>query len=792
MYRGVSFRDAFQKVKDELDKPILFTEFGADAFNVLSNNEDQDAQAYYLLGNWKEIYQNAAGLGMVGNSIGGFTFQFSDGWWKYKQTENLDIHDNNASWSNGGYPHDFEAGEDNMNEEWFGICAKGKTDERGLYTLYPRAAYYTLQKVHQFNPYGQGVSATVVDSYFSDILIVDASLRARGDKAAREAESTSKLNVSELRAEFTTFLTGAKNTQTPSSNNSSILQYPDETGFDRMESYFIGFEAKPSERVRANVVFNVLGNVAENPINEIFYENRGRPRTATAATGNDFNILDLNRVQVYQADYNWNHKYFNLDGFYRTGHYHWGYEGDFFGLYPEANYGSNVDIYNGLAPNGFEIEGKKIFKGLKLAYGPELWWGANPAVLLKYQKELKNGYELAGILHEDLQQLDVDGTNSSIAVPQPKTRRASLYLKKKTNRAGFELGGLWAGQPLVGRVYNVMRNGVVAGSDEISMADTWGAKLKATYSIGRFNWYAQTSYLGLVARGGADQTQTFTGWRLKDNGNGNLTNAFTGFTYTKGNWQIAPNFMWQQPLEDPIPFNNGVNGGFMRYIAGNDASPFVVGANRETYAGEILFTFDPTPATWMYQWDNDRTEDANFAFNLGFVYRHLPTPTDGVITFGADRELFQSNPPSAEDLWEVHSKLIFKPQPELGVITNLFFGKAQPNTAGASTDTRNFIKRYGADVRLIYKKVKLISEVRVNDWGPYDYHRDFNLTYPLQLMADVSIAAGKQDWFILPNTRLGMRYLWRSLDQFSNRIENGFSNGHEWEFRTYLHINVGK
>ncbi|NNF20621.1 MAG: glycosidase, partial [Saprospiraceae bacterium] len=34
MYRGVSFGDAFQRVKDELNMPIMFTEFGADAYNA--------------------------------------------------------------------------------------------------------------------------------------------------------------------------------------------------------------------------------------------------------------------------------------------------------------------------------------------------------------------------------------------------------------------------------------------------------------------------------------------------------------------------------------------------------------------------------------------------------------------------------------------------------------------------------------------------------------------------------------------------------------------------------------
>ena len=76
MYRGKSFTDAFEKVKVSLDMPILFTEFGADAFNVISKKEDQKMQAFYMLENWKEIYENAAGLGKSENAIGGFTFQF--------------------------------------------------------------------------------------------------------------------------------------------------------------------------------------------------------------------------------------------------------------------------------------------------------------------------------------------------------------------------------------------------------------------------------------------------------------------------------------------------------------------------------------------------------------------------------------------------------------------------------------------------------------------------------------------------------------------------------------------
>lgn len=184
VYRGVSFGDLFDVVKEKLDMPIMLTEFGADAFNAIKNEEDQKAQAYYMVGNWKEIYANAAGLGKAGNSIGGFTFQFSDGWWKYgfDDRKNADVHDNNASWSNGGYDIDLlEQGENNMNEEWFGVAAKGQTNSRGLYDLYPRAAYYALKEAHQLNPYEAGVTADFVENYFNNIELTDAVLRAPGN-----------------------------------------------------------------------------------------------------------------------------------------------------------------------------------------------------------------------------------------------------------------------------------------------------------------------------------------------------------------------------------------------------------------------------------------------------------------------------------------------------------------------------------------------------------------------------------------------------------------------------------
>lgn len=799
MYRGVSFGDAFQRVKDELNKPILFTEFGADAFNAVDNAEDQEAQAFYMVGNWKEIYENAAGLGKANNSLGGFTFQFSDGWWKFGQTKGLDLHDDNASWSNGGYQRDFQKGENNMNEEWFGICAKGQTTPRGLYSLFPRAAYYALKEAHVLNPYREGVTQSGIDAHFANIQLMDAVIKARGDKAALVGEQSSKLRVSELRAELTTFSTGGELITTPTKADPTKPTFPNRLGIDHMESYFVGIEANPASNVRANVSFNVLGNVALNPINEIFYENRGRPQTLMTANGPVTTTLD--RVQVYRAEYTWNHKNFDLHGFYRTGHYHWGYEGDFFGLYPEANYGPNIDIYNALAPQGLEITGKKALSGLKIAYGRELWWAANPAILLKYTKSIGK-VSVTGVFHEDLQ--EPGAAVSSLAVPQPRTRRFTMYATRKLfDKLKVEVGGIWGGQPLVGREFQIVRGeegNYQVFTDKINDLDTWGGKVKLSYSSGRINWYGQAASMGLVANGGGDNTQTFTGWRLKDSGSGNQNNFLTGFTYTLGKIQIAPNFLWQKPLVDPMPADAGGPGRLRNILA----DPFVVRSNRETVGGELLLTFDPTPGTWMYEWDNDRSEDARFAASVGFVYRHLPTSQDAAVIFpGTGRvPTAAAGAPPALDLWEVNTRIVSKVGAGLGIIANLYGGNGQANGPSARA-----IERFGADLRVVYKKIKLASHLKFNDWGPFDYHRDFNLTFPMQVMADLSTTVGKPDWFLLPSTSIGIQMIWRSLDENSPRyLPNlarefvtspiispvGFPNGNEWEFRTYVRISVGR
>lgn len=799
-YRGESFGDLFSRVKNEYGKPVLFTEFGSDAYNAVTQKEAQKEQADILLKNWAEIYLNAAGVGNSGNSLGGFTFQFSDGWWKFMQNSNLDVHDTNASWANGGYLFDYLKGANNMNEEWFGICAKGKPDSRGIYEVYPRAAYYVLKDVHRINPYAPNTTTASILNKISEINVMSSVLSARSDKAALQGETTSLLRLSELRGELSAIYSGAKNTTTPKSRPDNPTSFPSSTGFDNMESFYVGVTSKPAENVEAEVTVNILGNVAENTIDEIFYENRGRSRYILDGNGQYVDLGPLERIKLYSVSFDWDGDLFKMNTFFRKPHYHWGYEGDFFGMYQEASYGENMDIYGGEAPFGAEIEGKRMFKGLKLAFGPELWWGANPAILLKYQRSIGK-FNFAGVFQYDIAKRE--GTTTSYAIPLPKNTRASLMVERTLGRFNVALGGLWSGQPLVGRTFQATTeysNNATVYQDVIKTTDTFGGKLKVTYTGRNFSAYAQGALMGLVASGGADNTLTLTGWRLKDCGSGNMQNALAGFTYQLGNFQIAPNFMWQKPLVGPMP--NGINApGRLRNIIDD---PFAVRSNRETLAGELLLTFDPTPATWMYDWENDNNEDAPFAASLDFVYRHFPTSQDaaiGILADGRSTFAFAGSAP-AHDLWETNLKVASRVSRDFGIISNVYLGTAQANG-----DDARLIKRLGADARMMYKKFKLNAFVKFNDWGPYDYHKDFNLTFPFQCEVDLSTNLFKPKWLGPISTCVGIRGAFRTLDKYSPRYVAGYvsdgnggfvestdiigaPHGNEWEIRTYISFSL--
>ena len=771
VYRGRSARDLFQVVHDKLGIPVLFTEFGADAYDAKRNQEDDLTQSRYLLSQWEEIYEQSADKGRVGNAIGGLIFQWSDGWWKYLQNSNLDIHDTNASWANAAYAEDYQPGANNMNEEWWGLCAKGPPDSRGLYTLQPRTAYYALEQVLRLPPYAPGTTLATIRANFNDFDPSEVAFHYQADSALRSLQTLEFARLTGMRLSFETYDTGGARAATPAT----------EISFDHMESMYADFEVKPTNRIVGDLSLNVLGNVAQNPIDQIFYENRGNPVTVTDSAGKLVTIQGIERVKIYKATVDWDDNWFELKGFYRTNHYHWGYEGDFFGLYHEANYGPSIDTYDADVPIGFELTGKRDLDGLKVAFGPQIWWGANPEVILKYRRAV-GPVELT-FMDEEQFATQTDITTSAF-IPEQRTRKSTIGLETHLGLLGLQLGGIWAGSPKVGRPFLELGNGNVV-QDQILWTDTLGGKLKLTLEKGRVHWYASSAYMGLVADGGPTSAVTFTGWSLKDSGSGDQVNALTGLALDLTPFQIAPNFLWQKPLVGPGPS-----------ISPNDAlrnvldDPFFVRANRQLVGAELLINYDPTPGTWLWAWDNDLQEDAPFAASLDLTYRHQPTSEDAAVGVLANGQLFvfQGAPPP-RDLWDAQVRIVGHPSHDIRLVAHLFAGTGEPNG-----DSQRETHRYGGDARISWRSVVFGAYLKFNDWGPYDYYRDDNLTYPIQTMGDLAYTLGPVRWLGLQQTRVGVRGTLRYLNGFSPNFVSSPTDpnlwGREWEVRTYVVVTL--
>ncbi len=106
------------------------------------------------------------------------------------------------------------------------------------------------------------------------------------------------------------------------------------------------------------------------------------------------------------------------------------------------------------------------------------------------------------------------------------------------------------------------------------------------------------------------------------------------------------------------------------------------------------------------------------------------------------------------------------------------------------------LHRYGLDFRAAWHQFVLSGFAKFNDWGPYDYDRDFNLTFPVQLQADLGYTLGSVKWLNLAGgqTRVGIAGKLRYLNAYSNRFAPDPSNptawGEEYELRTYVIVSL--
>ncbi|MGD8236485.1 MAG: glycoside hydrolase family 2 TIM barrel-domain containing protein [Chromatiales bacterium] len=764
-YRGKTFTDLWKDVKQGPDVPVIFFEFGSDAFNAKEFREDQRAQADYLRRQWIDMYNNSYGRG-YGNSIGGFVFEWRDEWWKYKQDENLDQQDYNASWENGGYEFDHVAGKANMNEEWFGITRLGDVDRDGVHTAQPRMAYDVLAEVWAVDPYAQ--SQREIDASLESIDMEALALMSRErDQAAGWSEKPKAF-------EFTggevilDFLSKGYDTVSPYPGNGRVEN-------DDGEMVFLDFAFHPVKNFWGDFTINIIANASDSDF-EFKYGDRVNP----VGIADETNTSD--HIEIYDFRATYIGEGFDVNAFYHVPRYHWGYEGDFFGLLRETTDMEGQDIWNAKAPYGVEFVGKDRLDGLKVVAGPEIYWGANPKVLLKYQFGENQQYTF---IHSE----DVDersgGESSTTDTTSRKTRQTTVQgTFELGNGMTLDIGGIMSGTEKIGDKFDYVSNGQIY-VDEVNFEDTLGLKARLSFDLMQNALaYVGFNYAGLVANGGEPLRENGTELPYSEYGNKRVLE--TGVLITHGDYTIFPRLMYRDNILDANPLiPPSINGTTLTpgiVPRNTDDDPFAVLDNREARSAEIFLTYDPTPATYFYAWDNDEREDAKFAYNIGLTYTRYPTATDS--------ELFYFEPQGrnvpfgtgleADDVWLLTSKMVFNPSSSFKAILKLEFGKQQPTgvpesaTEYASLESKFIIK----DQNIVYFKF-------VKDgWGPYDFQRQFDVKYPEQYELEYVRLLNKG----LPekySSKVGIKALYRTLDGDSPEYLGGL-NDYMYEFQTYI------
>lgn len=147
-YKELNFSGVWSMAKKN-DRPVLITEFGYDAFNNKTHQEDEATQAKVVIKLWNDI-NNHIYLNNNSFCLGGCVFEYTDEWWK-NEDGNPNVHSAEGSWANASWPDFTPDGSFNVQEEWFGICKIEKnTNSNRVDKRIPRQIYYKLKEI--WNP----------------------------------------------------------------------------------------------------------------------------------------------------------------------------------------------------------------------------------------------------------------------------------------------------------------------------------------------------------------------------------------------------------------------------------------------------------------------------------------------------------------------------------------------------------------------------------------------------------------------------------------------------------------
>ena len=409
---------------------------------------------------------------------------------------------------------------------------------------------------------------------------------------------------------------------------------------------------------------------------------------------------------------------FDVHLFHHVPRFHWGYEGDFFGLMYETTNMYDQDIWNEKAPSGMEIVGKQLFDGLKLVVGDEIYWGAHPMALVKYQ--FGGAKQHSVIVETNIN--DNEGF---------ERERVSLQGSFDVTGSSTLLGGiLWSGRESVGNAYTVEAGGLL-GSREINPEDALAVRLRLEQEVGNASVvYGEYNHAGLVA--GRGEHQEIWETNIPYSTAGNKTTMEIGGRFIEGSWMLSPRLFVRHNEVEPLSIAARNAGSFRDGT--NDT--FAVHDNRETQAAELFLTYDPTPATFFYEWDNYLKEDATFAFNLGVTKVNYTGRTD-VRSWDWGRDWGRS----PEKTERIFSRFVYNPADSLKITGEIESGHQVPMFGGDRdpadpVNTLDNKTRFTAlDAKFVYEQRNIFHFVYKNNaYGEYDWYANYGTSFPRQRM----------------------------------------------------------
>ena len=420
-----------------------------------------------------------------------------------------------------------------------------------------------------------------------------------------------------------------------------------------------------------------------------------------------------------------------------------------------------------------------------------MYWGANPKFIVKYDFDYAN-WDWTFIHSEDIARRGsgVDPTDTTVR----QSRQTTLTAEREFgNGIKVELGGILSAPEEIDENFDRVDSQGNVFLDEIEDEDALGFRAKVT-----FPWnetYVQAIHQGLVSDAGQVH-RTFgimDPSRLPYSGMGNKQEYEAGLILRFGDFMLLPRIMYRDNLVHANPtILPEISGGVLSpgtQPRDTDTDPFAVLGNREARSAEMYLTYDPTGATQFYDWDNDWREDAKFAFNIGGTYTEYPTFTDSYLFFfepAGQNVPFGTGLP-AEDVWAASSRIVMNPNPNRRYIFRLVRGFEQ-STGNPNGGTADF---YQFHWKAEWNRKHTFSGYYMKDaYGPYDFFRQFNITFPEQVELDYSMllgGSGMQFGSVQDEqaaTRIGIRTQYRSLDENNETFE---TNG-DYIWQTILYF----